>query len=177
VEALPTGQRGLVQEQEVALPALFALAPPGDEARLQRLYDRLAARFGFEPARVTLSRRKLTGGEIHYGRPHAITISAHLSARQREDTLLHEAAHAWAYRLKGRRVGHGPLFRRLAARLGASPGHAPLTRALADYRRRHEILYRCEGCGADFRRIRRFRRRMDCVACWKAKRPSRLRRV
>jgi SprT-like family len=157
--------------------SLFSIEPLDDEQRLQLLYDRLAARFGFDGARVTLSRRKLTGGAIRYGRPHGITISAHLSPRDREDTLRHEAAHAWAFRLRGRRIGHGPLFRRLAARLGASPGDAPLTAALAEFRRKRRLLYRCEGCGRDFHRIRPFRGRADCLACWRAKRPSRLRRV
>ena len=126
---------------------------------------------------MTLSTRKLTGGVILYGRPHRITISAHLSHREREDTLRHEAAHAWAFARNGRRVGHGPLFRRLASLLGASPGHAPLTPALAAFRREREILYRCEGCGRDFPRVRPFKGRMDCLRCWKAKRPSKLRRV
>lgn len=157
------------------MSSLFAVEPQGDEARLQLLYDRLAARFSFEAARVRLSTRKLTGGEIRYGQPHRITISAHLSPRDREETLLHEAAHAWAFRLKGRRVGHGPLFRRLAAQLGASGGHAPVTAALSEFRRKREVVYRCEGCGQDFRRVRPFKRGTDCLTCWRQRRPSRLR--
>jgi predicted SprT family Zn-dependent metalloprotease len=157
--------------------SLFAVEPQGEEARLQLLYDRLAARFSFGAARVRLSTRKLTGGEIRYGQPHRITVSAHLSPRSREDTLRHEAAHAWAFRLKGRRVGHGAIFRRLAAQLGASGAHAPVTAALSEFRRKREVLYRCEGCGQDFRRLRPFRRRMNCHACWRERRPSLLRRV
>ena len=157
--------------------SLFALEPLDDQERLQLLYDRLAARFGFEAAQIRLSTRKLTGGEIRYGRPHVITISAHLASRDREDTLRHEAAHAWAFRLKGRRVGHGALFRRLAGQLGAGAGHAPMTAALLEFRRRREIVYRCEGCGREFRRIRPFRRRTNCLACWRERRPSRLGRV
>lgn len=159
------------------MSSLFRIEALGEEERLQRLYDRLAARFGFDAARVTLSTRKLTGGVILYGRPHRITISAHLSPNERDDTLRHEAAHAWAFALKGRRVGHGPLFRRLAAFLGAGEGHAPLTPALEEFRRKRELLYRCEGCGSDFRRFRPFKGRTDCLACWRAKRPSRLRRI
>jgi SprT-like family protein len=157
--------------------SLFAIPEPDEEALLQRLYDRLAARFGLDPARVRLSTRKLTGGEIEYGAPHRITISAHLSAREREDTLRHEAAHAWAFRIRGARVGHGPLFRRLAARLGARPGSAPTTDALKEFRRKRSIAYRCEGCGEIFERIRPFRGARECLACWRAGRPSRLRRV
>jgi len=157
--------------------ALFAIGQPDDEAILQRQYDRLAARFGLDPARVRLSRRKLTGGEIVYGPPHTITISAHLPPAEREETLRHEAAHAWAFRRKGPRVGHGPLFQRLARQIGVRRGAAPETRALAEFRRQRSIEYRCEGCGEVFHRMRPFRGPRDCVACWRAGRPSRLRRV
>ncbi len=156
---------------------LFEIEEPDEETRLQAIYDRLAACFGLDPARVRLSRRKLTGGEIVYGAPHRITISAHLSAREREDTLRHEAAHAWAFRIRGARVGHGPLFRRLAKQLGAKPGGAPTTRALEEFREKCVIAYSCEGCGAIFRRIRPFRGARECLACWRAGKPSRLRKV
>jgi len=157
--------------------SLFRVEPLSDEGRLQLLYDRLASRFSFGPARIALSRRKLTGGEIRYGRPHRITISAHLTPQEQEDTLRHEAAHAWAFHVRGARVGHGPLFRRLAGLLGAGRGPAPVTAALAAFRKERELLYRCEGCRRDFRRVRPFRGRAHCVACWRAKRPSRLTRV
>lgn len=157
---------------------LFPVEPSDDQARLQDLYDRVAARFGLAPARVRLSRRKLTGGEIRYGEPHVITISAHLPEAERRDTLLHEAAHAWAFALRGPRAGgHGPLFRRLARQLGVKGGHAPLTAALFAFRQRRQILYRCEGCRRIFRRFRPFRRAHLCIACDRAGRPSRLRRV
>jgi SprT-like family protein len=157
--------------------SLFPDAPADERARLQLFYDRLAARFGLGAALVRLSDRKLTGGEIVYGRPHRITISAHLSRSEREDTLRHEAAHAWAYELAGARAGHGLLFRRLARHIGASPGKAPLTEALALHRSRHEVLYRCDGCRRVFRRFRPFRSARYCIRCERAGRPSRLRRV
>ncbi len=156
---------------------LFPFEEPDDEALLQRLYDRLAARFGLAPARVRLSRRKLTGGEIIYGPPHRITISAHLPPAERRETLRHEAAHAWAFRLEGARVGHGALFRKLSRQIGAKRGPAPMTPALSNFRERRAIEYRCEGCGEIFRRVRAFRGARDCLACWRAGRPSRLRRV
>jgi len=161
----------------IPVSLLFEIEEPDEETRLQAIYDKLAARFGLDPASVRVSRRKLTGGEIVYGVPHRITISAHLSAREREGTLRHEAAHAWAFRIRGARVGHGPLFRRLAKQLGAGPGEAPMTRALEEFRKKRTIAYRCEGCDAIFRRIRPFRGARECLACWRAKRPSRLRRV
>jgi hypothetical protein len=160
------------------VPPLFLADETDPETRLQLLYDRLAARFGFYRARVRLSRRKLTGGEIVYGPPHRITISAHLRPSEQEDTLLHEAAHAWAWCREGPTTGHGPLFRRLARSLGANPGPAPETEALRRFRRdgaRHR--YRCEGCGRTFRRFRPFRGGRDCLPCWRKGGPSRLRRV
>lgn len=158
-------------------PVLFPVEEPDAETHLQRLYDRLAVRFGLDPARIRLSSRKLTGGEIVYGPPHRITISAHLSPPEREETLRHEAAHAWAFRRKGPRVGHGPLFKRLARQIGAKHCAAPETPALAAFRERRTIAYRCAGCGEIFRRIRPFRGTRDCLACDRAGRPSRLRRV
>lgn len=159
------------------MSALFPDEPADERALLQCLYDRLAARFRFGAARVRLSGRKLTGGEIVYGHPHRITISSHLSASEREDTLRHEAAHAWAFEIEGARAGHGPLFRRLAGHVGATPRKAPLTKALAEHRRRNEILYRCDGCARVFRRYRNVRGARYCVRCHRDGRPSRLRRV
>jgi predicted SprT family Zn-dependent metalloprotease len=156
--------------------SLFSLEPLDEEERLQGLYDRLAARFGFGAALVRLSRRKLTGGHILYGSPHRITVSAHLSSAERDDTLRHEAAHAWAY-LLGRNCGHGALFRRLARNLGASLAKAPDTKALEEFRKKREVVYRCEGCARLFPRFRPFRGARYCIACDRAGRPSRLRRL
>ena len=157
---------------------LFSIDEPEPGSRLQRLYDRVAARFGFDPAHVRVSRRKLTGGHIVYGPPHRITISGHLTGREQEDTLLHEAAHAWAWRLEGPRAGHGALFRSLARALGVRDGGAPETAALAAFRARGaRHVYRCEGCGRLFRRFRRFRGPRDCLSCRRAGRPARLRKL
>jgi hypothetical protein len=154
------------------------MAEPEAAARLQHLYDRLAERFGFGAARVRVSPRKLTGGEIVYGRPHRITISGHMSAASQEDTLRHEAAHAWAFRLEGAEAGHGPLFRRLARRLGVRGGPAPETEALRRFRDSGaRVVYRCPGCRRLFRRFRAFRGARECLSCLRAGRPARLARV
>jgi len=157
---------------------LFPVPDADPRQRLQLLYDRLAARFGFDPAAVRVSNRKLTGGEIVYGPPHRITISARMSPADQEDTLRHEAAHAWAWRVAGPREGHGRLFRRLSRALGAPAGAAPETRALREFRDRGaRHAYRCEGCGREFRRFRPFRGARECLACHRAGRPARLRRI
>ena len=83
----------------------------------------------------------------------------------------------WAYRVRGARVGHGQLFWRLAAPLGARRAPAPETEALRRFRDKRKIVYRCEGCGELFRRFRAFRSARFCVACHRAGRPSRLHRV
>ena len=157
----------------------FPIAEPDEEARLQNLYDRLSSRFGFGPGRVRLSRRKLTGGQIVYGRPHRITISAHLTPTEREDTLRHEAAHAWVWMAEGERAAaHGALFRRLARRLGVQDGHAPETPTLREFRTaRARVVYRCRGCGHLFRRFRAFRGARECLACRRAGRPAGLERL
>ena len=157
---------------------LFPIEESDPEVFLQSLYDRLAARFGLDTARVRISRRKLTGGVIVYGPPHRITISGHLTPAEQLDTLLHEAAHAWAWTLEGARAGHGPLFRSLSRRLGARGGSAPETPALRQFRERGaRYVYRCEGCARLFRRFRRFRGGRECLACHRAGRPARLRRI
>ena len=157
---------------------LFPIEEPDAEVFLQGLYDRLAARFGFGAAQVRVSRRKLTGGVIVYGAPHRITISGHLTPAEQQDTLLHEAAHAWAWSLEGARAGHGALFRSLSRRLGARDGSAPETPALRQFRERGaRYVYRCEGCARLLRRFRLFRGARECLACHRAGRPARLRRV
>ena len=71
---------------------------------------------GWAPAAVRLSRRKLTGGEIRYGTPHVITISAHLSEAER----LRDAAP------RGRaRLGLRPARRARGARSAVPAAGAP----------------------------------------------------
>ena len=149
-----------------------------DENRsLQAFYDGFALRFGLAPARVIVSRRKLTGGHIIYGPPHTIVISAHLSPRDRLETLKHEAAHAYCFRAHGPDEAHSPTFWKVARAFGAKRRHAPETKALAEFRAQREILYRCESCRSDFPRIRPYRRAMLCAACHRLGHPARLRRA
>ncbi len=148
-----------------------------DDRLLQAMYDRLAARFGLDPAVVRISQRKLTGGHITYGPPHSIVISAHLSTRDRLETLKHEAAHAFCFSRSGPDEAHSNRFWAVARAFGTRRRNAPETVALSEYRRKHEILYRCEGCRGIFRRIRPYRRAMLCAACHRKGRPARLKRL
>ena len=80
--------------------------------------------------RVRISRRKLTGGHITYGPPHTITISANLSPRDRVETLLHEAAHAFCFRRSGPDEAHSTRFWKVARAFGAqAPARARDRRA------------------------------------------------
>lgn len=148
-----------------------------EPARLQRIYDGLAERFGLDSARVRISRRKLTGGHITYGPPHTITISANLSPRDRVETLLHEAAHAYCFRRSGPDEAHSTRFWKVARAFGARRRHAPETVALTEFRKKREIVYVCESCRGQFRRIRPYRRAMLCAACHAKGRPARLRKL
>ncbi len=157
-------------------PSLFPLAPD-ERTRLQQIYDALAERFGLHPARVRISRRKLTGGHITYGPPHTIVISAHLSERGKIQTLKHEAAHAYCFRSHGPDEAHSPKFWKVARAFGANRRHAPETMALNEFRKKREIVYRCETCRGYFRRIRPFQRAMLCAACHRKGKPAKLKRV
>ncbi|HKB69641.1 MAG TPA: SprT-like domain-containing protein [Thermoanaerobaculia bacterium] len=157
-------------------PSLFPV-DLDERMRLQQIYDGLAERFGLHPARVRISRRKLTGGHITYGPPHSIVISAHLSEKDKIATLKHEAAHAYCFRSHGPDEAHSPKFWKVARAFGAHRRHAPETVALNEFRKKREIVYRCESCRAYFRRIRPFRRAMLCAACHRKGKSARLRRV
>lgn len=154
-------------------PTLFPVE--ADETRqLQNLYDSLAEKFGLHPARVRISRRKLTGGHIIYGPPHTIVISAHLSPRDRVETLKHEAAHAFCFKISGPDEAHSTKFWRIARSFGTRRRHAPETEALNQFRRDREIIYRCETCRGEFRRVRPYRRAMLCASCHRKGKPARL---
>jgi len=103
--------------------------------RLRRELERLRRLWRIGPAEVRLSRRRLTGGVIHYGVPHRIVISAHMSEEDQRETLLHEVAHAICWTRDGdAREGHGRRFWSVAKALGVERRWAPETEALASWR-------------------------------------------
>ena len=64
----------------IAVELLFPIAEADPEARLQLLYDRLAARFGFDAgARPALAPQARRAARSSTALPHRITISAHLA--------------------------------------------------------------------------------------------------
>ncbi|MDR1265150.1 MAG: SprT-like domain-containing protein [Propionibacteriaceae bacterium] len=89
-------------------------------------------------------------GCCHYA-DHKITLSrhlvVHLSAAEVDQALLHEIAHA----LAGHRAGHGPQWRRAAARLGYTGRR---TVAVPAARLQARWLARCPH-GHEYRRHRR----------------------
>lgn len=155
-------------------------APPREDARagerdLQACYDALARAHGLPPARVILSGRRATGGVIQYGTPHVIRVSSHMSADDRLQTLLHEAAHAICHARWGPEEGHSPRFWAVAQGLGVVRKAAPETERLRRVRERNaRYAYRCPGCAAEWTRRTAFGRARLCAACERAGRPARL---
>jgi predicted SprT family Zn-dependent metalloprotease len=160
---------------------LFHEPPIGHEVRraeeraLQKTYDDIAAAFGLPAARVVLSPRRATGGVIAYGPPHVIRISSHMSAADRLQTLLHEAAHAICHERFGPEEGHSRRFWQVARRLGVKRKAAPETDRLHSVRAANaRYAYRCPGCTHEWTRRSPFGRTRLCAVCERAGRPARL---
>jgi predicted SprT family Zn-dependent metalloprotease len=146
-----------------------------DQASLQALYDAFAEAYRLPAARVELSARRATGGVIQYGPPHVIRVSAHMSASDRRETLLHETAHAICHDRWGVEEGHSSRFWEIARELGVTRKSAPETDRLATIRARNaRYTYRCVGCAGEWTRRSPFGRARLCASCEGKGRPSRL---
>jgi len=117
-----------------------------DAAQLAR---ELLHQHGLERWRFAFNRRKRAMGLCRY-EARRIELSIHfVAANDRaavHDTLLHEIAHA----LAGREAGHGPRWRQICRRIGATPqrlGEAAMPRG--------RWVAVCPGCGARYERHRR----------------------
>lgn len=176
---VPRPARARRPSRDPGLPRGASDEDQADLAALREEYERLRGAWGFGPAAIRLSRRRLTGGVIHYGHPHRIDISLHMSPVERRETLLHEIAHAICWTRDGdAREGHGPRFWEIARALGVRRRSAPETEALRFHRENRAVhVYRCEGCGAEWRRFRPFGRSMLCASCHRRGRPARLRKI
>ncbi len=158
-------------EPAVPKPALLR----ADEKALQVRYDRLAIDFGLPSARIVLTTRRATGGVIHYGPPHVIRISGHMSSEDRLQTLLHEAAHAICHARYGPEEGHSRRFWSIAQKLGVTRRSAPETERLAEIRAANSrYTYRCMGCASEWKRKKPFGRARLCASCDRKGRPARL---
>ncbi|HKC25875.1 MAG TPA: SprT-like domain-containing protein [Thermoanaerobaculia bacterium] len=171
MEALPSP----LQLDLFVEPAPEASTIDAERRKLQARYDALAVTHGLPPARVVLSGRRATGGVIQYGPPHTIRISFHMSAEDRLQTLLHEAAHAICHARWGAEEGHSRRFWTIARRLGVERKSAPETERLRTIRALNaRYSYRCPGCTAEWTRKKPFGRARLCAACERKGRPARL---
>jgi predicted SprT family Zn-dependent metalloprotease len=110
--------------------------------------------------RFDRARRRL--GSCSYG-SRTLSLSEPLTllndAAVIEDTLLHEIAHALT---PG--AGHGPRWRAVARRLGATPRACVSASSVVVPPARFALV--CDGCGARLPRYRRPRARLVCRPCF-----------
>jgi predicted SprT family Zn-dependent metalloprotease len=107
------------------------------------------AQHGLSHWRFAFNRRKRAMGLCRY-EAQRIELSIYFieanPASAVEDTLLHEIAHA----LAGQGAGHGPTWRRICRRIGATPtrcGQAEMPRG--------QWVAACPSCGREYERHRR----------------------
>lgn len=112
--------------------------------------------------RLAWFRRKRTFGLCDYSRK-TLYLSAPLVALNSEtavrDTLLHEIAHA----LAGHRAGHGPRWREVAQRIGATPRRCFDTDTVNLPTAPYRLV--CRTCGAAYPRWRKTRKSWACRDC------------
>lgn len=166
----PTGPKPFGGEQEAVDAAVHGvsngvvkgatngtvhLARPRPLGHRYAAFEREAARrmltFGLDGWTFGFSRGKRTLGvtKIPWGASVGeIRLSKYLiendHASLREETLLHEIAHAVAFVRFGRRsIGHGPLWRQVATEVGASPSATCRTEPIAE----PSLRWTCDRCG------------------------------
>lgn len=107
-------------------------------------------------------RRKRTFGLCDYGRKTLylsvplVVLNGHAAVR---DTVLHEIAHA----LAGHRAGHGPRWREVAKRIGATPQRCFDATTVTVPAAPYSLV--CPTCGAVQPRWRQTRKRWACRDC------------
>jgi predicted SprT family Zn-dependent metalloprotease len=130
----------------------------------------LLVKHGLTDYSFCYNKRAAACGVCYYNRK-TIELSVHLVERNTDaeilDTILHEIAHAIAFKLYGER-GHGPYWRRVCVNVGAKPVRCaglnvvmprrePKYRAMCGgclrsyfwHRMRRGGLYFCANCGAE----------------------------
>jgi predicted SprT family Zn-dependent metalloprotease len=85
-------------------------------------------------------------------------------------TLRHELAHLLAHARAGRRrvQPHGEEWRAACRDLGIGDETRCHSLPFAIRQRPRHLLYKCDGCGRNFPRVRRFKPRTACLACCRA---------
>lgn len=88
-------------------------------------------------------------------------------AEEIDRTLRHELAHLLAHARAGRRriQPHGPEWRAACHDLGIGGETRCHALPFPIRQRVRRLLYRCQSCGREFRRVRPFRRKTACLAC------------
>ncbi|MDP9821063.1 putative SprT family Zn-dependent metalloprotease [Nocardioides massiliensis] len=161
--ACPLGGEHFDTEEEAfdaydAAAASDQQVQPMGEAEARALTKQLLAEHGLADVKVKFTnstnslgkcvfRQVRRFGSIHFETiPYAIHLSRrwlqHGSREQAEDTIRHEVAHAVA----GSLAGHGPAWKEVARRLGATP-EACATATAEEREAAHPYKIQCEGCG------------------------------
>ena len=118
---------------------------------------------------VWSSRLRTAAGRADFHR-NVITLNPLLHSHGEAEidrTLRHELAHLVAHSRRGRRriSPHGPEWRQACRDLGIADEQRCHALPFPQQTRARRFLYRCPGCGRDFPRVHRIRRRVACLAC------------
>lgn len=118
------------------------------------------------PATLEWRRFRTTAGVAVFSR-QVIGLSLYLLGEddRLRSTLVHEYAHLLAFSRFGRAAAnHGPAWQAAMRELGAEPV-VRHTWECARNKPRSIVLYRCQKCGTEFRRLRLLRRKVRHVTC------------
>jgi SprT protein len=115
------------------------------------------------------ARLRTAAGRADY-RKLRVTLNPRLQehgAPEIDRTLRHELAHLLAHKRAGRRriEPHGREWRVACRDLGIADETRCHSLPFPVQTRARRLLYKCLGCGRDFPRVRRFKRRTACLAC------------
>jgi SprT protein len=133
------------------------------------LLEQLSARFPLgKPVTLTWRAYRVSAG-MAYCAETRIGLSSRVlkTEEQVKDTLVHEYAHLLAYARHGRKsLGHGEEWKQAMRDLGAEP-HVRHRYEVERNQPRQQVVYRCQRCGAEFARNKRFPkgRRYQHVQC------------
>lgn len=139
------------------------------EFRARELLRQLGARKLAREVQIEWNPRlKSCAGRADY-RKKLITLNPQLHHRPQEidRTFRHELAHLLAQFRSGRRriLPHGKEWRAACADLGIGDEKRCHNLPFPYSERARQFLYQCPNCKRDFRRVRKIRRAIACLAC------------